>query len=251
MPRPVTPAGLSPPSIAGTSALSSTARSSGRLSISSGAWSASNAGTPTSSNARVPAHPRSALPALTSRIRPASAAAWPGRQWFLNAIFSVPPLRCSTAFANGSSSAESPLALARVSTVGFDARSPPALSAPLLPQPPRARAARAAVRTALAGLGRILGLLWLDVSRRYVWASRRTSGPTRHFARAGPRVFPDAPRVEGVRGCAREAAPSGRARRRSRARGDRARGRPWHARVIARRRVGRREPSRSPRSAGR
>ena len=83
---------------------------------------------------------------------------------------------------------------------------------------------------------------WLGVSRRYVWASRRTSGPTRHFARAGPRVFPDAPRVEGVRGCACEATPPGRAHRRPRARGDRARGRPWHAGVVAGRRVGRREP---------
>jgi hypothetical protein len=53
--------------MAGASGLWSTFCSSARLSISSGACSASNAGTPTSSNARVPAEPRSALPAFTSR----------------------------------------------------------------------------------------------------------------------------------------------------------------------------------------
>ena len=213
------------------------------LSISSGAWSASNAGTPTSSNARVPAQPRSALPALTSRIRLASPSAFAsGRQWFLNAILSVPPLRSRPPSANGSSSAESPLAFASVSTIGFDARSPPALSPPLLPQPPRASAASGRREDCTGWGGTHPWPPWLGVSRRYVWASRRTSGPTRHFARAGPRVFPDAPRVEGVRGCACEATPPGRAHRRSRARVTALAVVPWHAGVVAGRRVGRRQP---------
>ena len=69
---------------------------------------------------------------------------------------------------------------------------------------------------------------------------------------SAPRVCPDAPRVEGVRGCAREAAPPGRARRRSRARR-----RPRSRSCAASResslagRVGRREPRARSASAGR
>src|SRR5690348_1589167 len=91
--------------------------------------------TPTESQARLPTTPRPAFPALTSLISPVSGVAWPCRQRYAMLIRIVPPDSRDTRAANPSSSPVLPLELASVSTTGWLACLPPALSKPEDPHP--------------------------------------------------------------------------------------------------------------------
>ena len=177
----------------------------------------------------------------------------PGRQWFLNSIFSVPPLRCSHR-------GRERLELGRVAVAvgeGQHGRLRRPLAARLV------GAAAPAAAEGESGEGRCERLHWLgwDASLASFGSMcpEATSGRRgAHRGRpgtllaSGARVCPDAPRVEVVRGCAREAAPSGRARRRSRARGDsRSRSSATRPSGSLAGRVGRRERRARRRSAGR